>query len=271
MLKTYFVLVFIVFCFSCACQELISGRNGGFGGGFGVSGDLSNVLNNPSAMFLTDNFVGINYRSGFLLGELSERALVSKVSVGSNSFGCLFDVFGFRNYYEYRSCFGYGKRMGEGFYGGVNMSYVGVNQSDGYGDFGLLSGSVGFFVEVNNKISLGGALLNVVKSDYSKNYMQNRGSINCGIKYSHSGSFAFYGEVSKKVASGGELKVGGEYDFKDRYFVRFGMVYPDVRSCFGFGFVYNNIRIDVSSSVHRYLGSGFVTSIVYEFGSNRDR
>jgi len=260
--RILFILIFSTIIYVVYAQDIYDARSISMGSIKSVSENLSSIYNNPSITGCINNSIGVNYYNRYSMKELSDRIIFIKQVFRDNSFGLMFHKYGYDMYSENNVVFGYSKKLSNTLYAGLNMCYNYIKIGDKYyKNYNYLSTSAGLYYNLNKRLYIGTSLLNF--SSTGNKYHQKNISLNIGISYMLYDYLKILTEISKNINYKEELKIGIDYNIKKSFHVTYGMIYPDARNSFGFGFDYRTLTFFISSYYHRYLGFSYASSIVY--------
>ncbi len=263
-----YTLFFSIIIYVSDAQNIYTAKNISIGNIKSVIEDLSSIYNNPSIISFINNSISINYYNRFSIKELSDRSLFLKQTIRNNSFGLIYHKYGYDVYSENNIIGGYSKKLSNKLYAGINICHNYIKTNDAYyKHYNYISASTGIYYSINKRLYIGSSLLNFLNTD--KNNYQKNMSLNIGLSYILYDYLKILTEISKNVNYTEELKFGIDYNIKKSLYVTYGIIYPDVKNSFGFGFDYRNLTFYISSYYHRYLGFSYASSIVYKIKDSK--
>lgn len=218
--------------------------------------DVWSHFNNPGAIGKVESFTaGISYENRFLLKELQSQSIATVIplKVGAVSVGG--QMFGYREFRTYKAGAGYGLRLGEKFYAGVQLNYLGLQLNNAYGSKHGVSGDLGMLGEVTENWIIGFSVANVFRSKLSE-FQDDRMTtlMRFGSSYILSEKALISGEVEKDISNPMRFKAGVEYKPIDNFSLRGGMATAPIEFSFGLGYQAKSISINAGSSYHQILG-----------------
>lgn len=222
--------------------------------------------NQAAAAFLSGIHAGVFMENRFLLDETNRIALGVSVPVKKGSLFVNADHFGGKLYSELKTGAGYAMHFGEHFSAGLQLDYLRVAISEGYGSYHAFTFEGGIHVSITEKLSLGFHIFNplhVKWSGTSNEYIPV--TIRAGLGFRPEASLTICTEIMKSTADAAVISAGCEYRYKSRFFIRAGITSGPARYAFGAGFRLKKLMIDIASSVHSYLGYSPQLSFTYSF------
>lgn len=227
--------------------------------------DVWSHFNNPGAVGKVESFAaGISYENRFLLKELQSQSLatVLPMKVGAISVGG--QMFGYREFRTFKAGVGYGMRLGEKFYAGVQMNYLGLQLNNAYGSKHGVSGDIGMLGEVTENWLIGFSVGNVFRSKLSE-FQDDRMTtlMRFGSSYILSEKALITGEVEKDISNPMRFKAGVEYKPLKQFSLRGGVATAPIEFSFGVGYQAKSISINIGSSFHQILGWSPHFGLVY--------
>lgn len=218
--------------------------------------DVWSHFNNPGAVGKVEAFTaGISYENRFLLKELQSQAIATVIpmKIGAVSVGG--QMFGYREFRTYKAGVGYGLKLGEKFYAGVQMNYLGLQLNSSYGSKHGVSGDVGMLGEVTENWLIGFSVGNLFRSKLSE-FEDDRMTtlMRFGSSYKLSDKALVSGEVEKDISNPMRFKAGVEYMPLKQFSLRGGVATAPVEFSFGVGYLTKSISINVGSAYHQILG-----------------
>ena len=218
--------------------------------------DVWSHFNNPGAVGNAKELtVGISYENRFLLKELQSQsvAAVIPLKVGSISIGG--QMFGYRDFRSYKGGVGYGMQLGEMFYAGAQLNYMGIQLNNAYGSRNGFGGDLGVLGKVTESWLIGFSVANLFRSKLAE-FQDDRMTtlMRFGTSYKLSDKALITGEVEKDIDNPLRFKAGVEYKPQKQISLRGGVATAPVELSFGLGYLTKLISINVGSSYHQLLG-----------------
>lgn len=222
--------------------------------------------NQAAAAFLSGIHAGVFMENRFLLAELNRIALGVSFPVKKGSLFVNADHFGGTLYSELKAGAGYAMHFGEHFAAGLQLDYLRIAISEGYGNHHAFTFEGGIHVSITEKLSLGFHIFNplhVKWSGSSDEHIPVR--IRAGLGFKPEASLTICAEIMKSTVDAAIISAGCEYRYQSRFFIRAGITSGPARYTFGAGFRLKKLVIDIASSVHSYLGYSPQLSFTYSF------
>lgn len=178
------------------------------------------------------------------------------------------------------------------------MLDIGINISDYcYQDYHLLTFKTGFSKKVNQRLSLGASLcFNKILTESDKNFRteirsdlgiifksneqiqwalfvkdfvnntsNDESMIYCGSSYKPVNTCSLLLELSSDFRNFSQLSAGFEYELKQYFFIRAGMITNPFTPTFGVGYTIENFTFDFGINKHQILGYSNALEISYHF------
>lgn len=223
-------------------------------------------LLNPAGIMDSTDFwqAGLAYSSHFTLSELSSRDLVFTSPLGKGKLGLMVHSFGYSSYTQNQFSAGYALKLSDQLNAGIQLNYISLNISEGYGNFSALTANLGLQYRFNDQISAGISIYNPTRSSTNmeiQEYVES--SISGGIKFKLADNLTLLTDLSKDLEFDPNLTFGLEYIPVKDWFVRGGLSTLDKSSSFGFGYKFGKWSIDIASMYHQILGFSPIISIDY--------
>lgn len=274
MKRILFALLFTLLSYSMvfAAQDPISrGAKAAAMGGVSVANvDFWGVFNNPAVnAYIRDISAGAYFENRYLLKELSYRGLGVVLPVAQNdAFALNVQQFGYAQYLESKIGLAYSKKFGESFSAGLQFDYLNTFIGEGIGNKHSFTFEFGLFSRFNKKLSLGFMAYNPARmklTDYNGYNDYIPVILKLGARYEFSDRISAISEVEKDIYRDFVLRFGLDYKLSDFLYFRGGLSTGVVAYSFGVGVHYNNIKFDISTSVHQVLGPSPQISLMYTF------
>lgn len=222
--------------------------------------------NQAAAAFLPGIHAGVFMENRFLLDEMNRIALGVSVPVKKGSLFVNADHFGGKLYSELKAGAGYAMHFGEHFSAGLQLDYLRIAISEGYGSHHAFTFEGGIHVSITEKLSLGFHIFNPLHVKWSGTSNEHIPvTMRAGLGFKPEASLTICAEIMKSTADAAVISAGVEYRYKSRFFIRAGITSGPARYTFGAGFRLKKLVIDIASSVHSYLGYSPQLSFTYSF------
>ena len=277
-MKKVFLLLFVLMAGgSLYSQQVAGAENGGMGL---VSAGVDNfwsVYNNQAGMaYYNQTTVGLDYINHFGMPELSTKVIAATLPALKGVFGISYSHIGMSVANQQTFGLAYAKRLGKRFAAGIKMNYVYSYQQGVYTDYGVLLFEAGLMAKPLKGLTVGAHVYNpspVFLSEYS--YRELPVILRVGTQYEVSEKLNIALEIYQSSFYKPQVMTGLEYSFevltaRVGYATFSSLLAPwDVAHYgsffFGTGFVFNDIHIDISTSMNQYLGWSPQISMHYSF------
>lgn len=264
------LLVILLFLCQPSCgtaQDLTLGaRSAGMAGISGLSGDIWSLAGNPAQLAsLSVLTAATSLENRYLLKETGRYALGTAIPAGGGVLGAGTLFTGYSIYREYSVMLAYGRSFGNRFMAGVGLLYRMQKQ----GQDGALLHLAGFYAGTAAYFPNGVTVEFSTHNPFglylhSEPYARLPGSIRIGVSYQYSPELLLAAELSKSTESAPVFRAGAELSFRDRFFIRGGLSLLPAGYSVGAGFRNKNLRLEIASAYHHYLGYTPALSIQYE-------
>jgi hypothetical protein len=229
--------------------------------------DLWAVSHNQAGLSQIEHITaGVYMENRFLIPELNLGAGALAVPAAGGVFGLSFTHFGYAMFNENKVGLAYSRMFGERFSAGLQLNYHHLSIGEDYGNKSSVTFELGVIYELIDNLHVGFHLFNPTKTkiaDYNNERIPTvmRG----GFSYTFSDQVIFVFETEKDINLDPVYKVGLEYRIIEPLYVRVGVGTNPMSNAFGFGLVFGNFQIDLSSSYHHILGYSPQFSLLYQF------
>jgi hypothetical protein len=274
-MKYLLLLAFVFFCISGTNAQYHSynAALSGMGGSGIAIDDFQTGMNNQAAWGnLNCINVGVGYNSKFMLKELSDRyiSFAMPVSKDAGVFGLNLNQYGYSQYNITKAGLCFARNFSPDFSVGLQFDAFHVGTADEmYGNATAFTFECGFLYRLNNKISLGTAILNPVQAKLSK-YTQEQlpVSLALGMSYQPSKVLLLSADIVKEQFHPASLRAGFKYLISESLILRGGFSSAYFSVSGGVGVRFNTLTVDISTSYHQVLGISPSVTISYAFDKN---
>lgn len=218
--------------------------------------DVWAYQNNPAALGDIQQFeVGLSYENRFLLKELQSQGFSVAVPLKVGVLSAGGQMYGYTQFRTYKAGLGYSMKLSEKLFAGVQMNYLGLQLSEGYGSANTLSGEAGVYAKITDHWKVGAVVNNFGRAKLS-DFEDDRFStvMRVGTSYSFSEKVILAFEVDKDLDYDPRFKTGIEYEVAKNFRLRGGLATAPVEVTFGAGYLFNQIEVNIGSSYHQILG-----------------
>jgi hypothetical protein len=228
-----------------------------------ASADAFSWAANQASLSPLKNFsAGVYGERKFMLQDLSLYRLAIALPSSNGNFGIRADYFGSSAYNESAFGLAYARRMGQ-FDVGVQFNYYLFN-AGGYGRASIVNAELGAILHVTSQFQTGVHFYNPAPIPLGKSAGEQLPSVySAGFGYDPSPKFFIGANIEKTEGRPVNIITGFQYSFLEKLFVRGGIASASQEFYFGFGFLLDGFRIDVTASVHPVLGPTPGLMLVY--------
>lgn len=219
--------------------------------------DVWGNYNNQAGLAKLDKIhLGVFYENRFMLEDLSTKAIVFYLPTKLGGFNLNYSQFGFDLYKESKIGLGYSKALGKHFWASVQLNQMRIELNQIYGDQAKYNFEVGLLSELFSGFYLGFHLFNPTQEKYEAFYSDEAipSIARFGFSWHLSEETLFNSEVQKDFDHDIRLKIGLEHELIDKLFIRFGVSNHPNHICFGLGYKYKVMKMNLAYSKHQTLG-----------------
>lgn len=246
-------------------NHLIGARSAAMGHASVTIADLWSAHHNQAGLaWLKRPAAGAYYENRFLVSELGLRGAVAAVPIGAGVFGLEVQNFGYSLYKESKYGLSYARKLSPKVAIGVQLDYLRTRISEGYGSKGLVTGEVGFRIQLTPEWTAGAHVYNPARvklADYDNERVPT--ILRLGTDYRFSQKVLLAVETEKDLDQKPVVKVGVEYQVVEILFLRAGIGSNPFQNSFGFGFKFNDVTLDLAASYHEVLGYSPQVALAY--------
>jgi hypothetical protein len=208
---------------------------------------------NQAALAGIKNFSAIVYgERRFMLEDIGLYHAAFVLPTTSGNFGINGSYFGGSYYKETSLGLAYAKQLGK-IDAGARFNYY-QNKAAGYESSAMINIEVGFIFHLTEQLHTGGHIYNPVGFKKDKQAEKLPLTFSAGLGYDASEKFYFGFAVDKTEDKPINLNAGFNYSFDKKLLVRAGISSGTTSFYFGTGFLLNNLRLDITASLHPQLG-----------------
>ena len=221
--------------------------------------------NNPGALGELETFsAGISYENRFLLRELQSQGLAVAIPLKMGVISVGGHMYGYSQFRSYKAGVGYGMKLADKFYAGVQMNYQGLQLSQNYGNKNALTAEAGLYGYIKDNWKVGVAVFNVGRTKLA-DFQDDRFSttFRFGSSYHFSKKVLVSGEFEKSIDYQARFKAGVEYEVVSDFFIRGGVATTPIEVSFGAGYQFNVLQLGLGTSYHQVLGWSPHFSLTY--------
>lgn len=269
MRRNLLLIGIILCCIPCYSWDLagIAGSRGSAMGFCSVaSNDFWSVQNNPAGIAgLRTMSLGFSYENRFFMKELSVYNTAFVLPVKWGVFGLSYSRFGFENYNENEVGLSYAKAFGPHLKIGLKLDYLTVKFSSNYTKRRTATFELGLQSNITDELCLGVYIFNPINSKI--NSIENQHIpivLRFGLSYKITKDFVANTEVEYNNQRKLDYRIGLEYNTLDNFYIRVGIRTNPATACFGIGYTFNRITVDVSATMNQYTGVAFQSSLIFK-------
>lgn len=228
--------------------------------------DAFSFTGNQAALAKVKNGgVGVYGERRFLLAENSVYGIAAAIPTKKGNFGVQVNYTGVANFKEQKAGLAYAKSLGQKLDIGVQFNYYGFSVPN-YINASTVNFEAGAIVHISDKLNAGVHVYNPVSAGLGKNKEEKlAAAYKLGLGYDISDNFYIASEVLKEQNLPLNITTSFQYQFQKQFFVRGGFRSDNNTGFAGVGFLYKQMRIDLSSSFHPQLGVSPGLLLIYNF------
>ncbi|MFT3945692.1 MAG: hypothetical protein QM763_03705 [Agriterribacter sp.] len=217
--------------------------------------DIFSINNNIAALAAVKNFSAAVYgEKRFMLAELGLYSTVLAIPTSSGNFSLSANYYGYKAYNESEISIGYGRKLGDKVDIGATFNYFSLHIPS-YGKASALNFDIGAIFHITEQLHSGINIYNPLSSKFGRHTDEKLMSVyKAGLGYDFSASFFSGVEVIKE--QGGATGIHASFQYKPivQLFARAGIVTSNHSWYAGIGYLFKELRVDVTVSMHQQLG-----------------
>jgi len=267
----YFTLIFFFFVFNISYSQLLLGPRSLSLAGNGVTlKDAYSVFTNASLISELDNVqIATSYSIPYLINEFQQQGIVCVVPLKKGGFSIGGQFTGKELFRQQKISLGYGLNLNEKLSIGIGLNHQQLRVLN-YDVNNIISVDVGFFANVNEKITIAGSILSFGGNHTNLNQERFPSSMQIGLRYAFQKQVQTYFSVDKSTISNVNYRIGLEYEAYKNFWFRTGGVLNSKIVAFGFGYELPLLlRIDVGSQWQQSLGWTPNIGLLYRFSAKK--
>ena len=254
-------LLLLLFCFLSTTgiaqyEDVFGPKANGMAGTSLNEGGAWSSLNNPAASLADSGFqVAASYANNFLLSELGTSSLSASHVRGNLAFGAGVSSFGYSAYRQNLFMGSVGIRLEDNFSLGVQLGVRHYRIGEGYGSVMVPSAGIGLQVRVSERLSLGGLLRDPFNLSIDVDDLDRVPPLmRTGLSYRFSEELIANLEVEKVIDHALRLRSGFDYQHKNGFSFRAGVLTNPFEYSLGAGYQKSVVRFDLAYTYHPLLG-----------------
>ncbi len=231
--------------------------------------DAFSIISNVGTLSMqkTAN-MGIYGERRFMLAETTLYTAVVTLPTSSGNFALQADHFGYKAYNETQTGIAYALLLNEKTGIGAKINYYTV-RIPSYLSISSLNFELGTVMQISDQLHTGISVYNPLNSPLGKNTGQKIASVyKTGIGYEMSASFFTQIEIIKEKDRDVNVHAALQYKPIAQLFARAGFFTGSSSGYFGAGYLYRQLRMDISVCFHQQLGISPGLLLLYHFGKN---
>ncbi|MDQ3276761.1 MAG: hypothetical protein M3Q06_00435 [Bacteroidota bacterium] len=220
-----------------------------FGDAFSFGSNLG-ALGTPQQLS-----AGVYTERRFMLKELASFNGAVVVPTGSGNFGWRGDYFGSAAYNQSSTGLAYARELGSKVALGVQFNYYALTTA-GYGRASTIGFDAGILLKVSSQVNAGLQVSNPLGASWGKEGVERIPALYAaGLGYDVSKQVFIGLEVEKQEDKPVSVNAGLHYAVAEKLVARTGVHSAAQLYYLGVGVVLKHFRVDVTASVHPYLGT----------------
>lgn len=228
--------------------------------------DGFSLVSNAGALARLNTFsAGVYGERRFMLAAASLYTAVITIPSTQGNFALQANYFGYKDYNESQLSIVYGKTIGEKVDIGAKFNYYNLSIAS-YGNAAAFNFELGAVIHITDELQSGVAIYNPLSSSLGKNSVERLASVyKAALGYDVSAAFFAGLEIIKEQDKDAGISIGLQYKPIKQFFARTGVYTAGNSFYFGVGFLYHNMRLDITTSFHNQLGASPGILLLYQF------
>jgi hypothetical protein len=226
------------------------------------TGFWSSFHNQALLAFKNSCEFGVNYENRFGIRELGTRTAGIVIPVGNASVGAAYSHFGYIDFKRDVGGLACGLKISEKIAAGVQIDYFSERTSGEYNKNQCITFETGLIVSPADNISIGMHLSNPLPNSLRKNNLPLSIRMGAGIDLND----LLFAGVETEMSTGSILilKTGFEYEALKNFTLRAGFSTKNNSFCFGTGYQFGIVKIDLGFATHEMLGVTSSASLIFK-------
>ncbi len=233
--------------------------------------DAFSVNGNVAALAGVKQFTaGVYGERRFMLADVGLYSAVIAMPTKSGNFALITDYFGYNFYNETQLSIAHGRKVLDKVDIGARFNYYSIRIPT-YGKASAVNFELAGIFHITEQLSSGVSVYNPFGSKLGKNSNEKLSPVyKAALGYEFSSSFFAAAEVIKEQSSAVNIHVGFQYKPIKQLFARAGVITGNSSYYFGVGYLYKDLRLDITASLHQQLGISPGILLLYQFKKNND-
>lgn len=206
---------------------------------------------------------GINYNSRFGISELGTKSAAFVMPLDKAAIGLVYSHFGYRDLARHSAGLACGLRLSEKISAGVQADFFAWKTAGEYRERRSLSFEAGIHIKASEKVSLGIHVFNPVPGSFRKDQLPS--SVRAGAGISLNRNLIATAEAEMSTDGGLDIRTGFEYEPFSSIMIRGGYSSGGNSFCFGMGYIFRPVQIDLGFMTHDRLGVSTSISLIFAF------
>lgn len=233
--------------------------------GVAASDLLGSASNQAGLAFMEQSAAGLSTQRSFFVDGVDRHVATAALVTNSGTFALQARYFGYTAYNEQIIGLAYARKLSKYFSIGVQFDYLGLKISE-YGSTNAFTVEAGLQYQLNKELRIGAHVYNPIQVTIGELEEPVPSIFSLGLNYQPSDKVVIALEGEKDFNYPLNIKGGIEYAFSDWFWLRLGTTTQPVLFTSGVGFKFNQLHIDIATSIHSYLGVTPMASLHYQFG-----
>jgi hypothetical protein len=214
---------------------------------------------------LADNhsvMIGISYENRFCINELGTRTIGTIFPAGNATAGIHYSNFGYSDFRRETAGIATGLALSENISAGIQIDYYSEKTPGEYDNNQYVTFEAGMTCKLSSGAIIAVHLFNPVPNSLRKSSLPSTLTTGAGLELS---KVLFVGaEAEMTTGKKINLKTGFEYEAFKSFWLRGGFSTENTSFCFGLGYLFKSLKIDLSFASHERLGITSGASIVFK-------
>ena len=233
--------------------------------------DEWSLFQNPAGTAYLKNFsAGVSYKNNYLTKELSHQSFVANLptkSRGVSSVG--YSQFGYELYRHQDLFAGWSRLFSDKVSAGLAIHYTRIHLGEELGNTSLLKCRIGVQIKITSAMQLGVVIDNPLRPKNDRiSEGRSAAGFYAGMKYQFSQKLISYLQAEQISEQTPSFRLALEYCPVEHFFLRGGLSSKPLSESFGFGFVWRQVKVDISTAYHQQLGFSPALSMTYNFNNH---
>lgn len=227
-----------------------------------VHADASAFTSNPAVLASIKRFsVSIYGERKFILNEMDQYRINASLPVQDGNLGLQVNRWGSVLFNETEFSLAYGRKMGR-MDAGIRFNYYQLKAAS-YGKASAVNFDAGFLYHPTDRVSTGIHIYNPLMRNLNETGEKIPFIYSAGFGYDASDKIFIAAMITKTENQPVYIQTGVQYCFDEKLMARMGVSTGNTAFYFGAGIQWGQLRFDITTSLHQYLGLTPALMIVY--------